>query len=102
MPPRRSSPSTGPTQRALRETIGNTKKAKVWTRLPVNNISKVDLDFQKPHVVVVHCGKKECSFNLANPYVAASSFHFDGAATAWRTLVLPRRGAGRRTRKEHI
>ena len=78
------------------------KKAKVWTRLPVTNISKVDLDFQKPHVVVVHCGKKECSFNLANPYVAASSFHFDGAATAWRTLVLPRRGAGRRTRKEHI
>ena len=51
------------------------KKAKVWTRLPVNNISKVDLDFQKPHVVVVHCGKKECSFNLANPFYAGALAH---------------------------
>ena len=48
---------------------------KVWTRLPVNNISKVDLDFQKPHVVVVHCGKKECSFNLANPFYAGALAH---------------------------
>ena len=51
------------------------KKAKVWTRLPVTNISKVDLDFQKPHVVVVHCGKKECSFNLANPFYAGALAH---------------------------
>ncbi len=51
------------------------KKAKVWTRLPVNHISKVDLDFQKPHVVVVHCGKKECSFNLANPFYAGALAH---------------------------
>ena len=62
------------------------KKAKVWTRLPVNNISKSTSTSRKPHVVVVDCGKKEACFNLANPYVAASSFHFDGAATAWRPL----------------
>ena len=43
--------------------------------LPVSNISKVDLDFQKPHVVVVHCGKKECSFNLANPFYAGALAH---------------------------
>ena len=30
---------------------------------------------EKPHVVVVHCGKKECSFNLANPFYAGALAH---------------------------
>ena len=51
------------------------KKAKVWSRLPVEHISRVEVDAQKPHVVRVQCGKKEACFNLANPFYAGALAH---------------------------
>ena len=37
--------------------------------------SEASMGAEKPHVVVVHCGKKECSFNLANPFYAGALAH---------------------------
>ena len=46
----------------------------------VNNISKVDLDFQKPHVVVVHCG----TFQFGEFYAGALGQEKAGVARSER------------------